>query len=159
MSTRYDGTPPWDRWRLEMERWLSVARQTGERTLEAVSNGALGRSVWPAIDIMEEGDSVEVRCDVPGVPLSEIQVSLVGQLLTIAAERPPVAPAEAIRFSERPSGSLSRTFPLPMPIDPERVEARLRDGVLTIVLKKPAQQAARVIPIRASDDEVTSSPV
>lgn len=148
MAQGSEAVPPWERWRGEMERWLHTARHSGERALEAFGAAASGRT-WPAVDIFDSGSSIVVRADVPGVSIEQINVALVGQVLTIGVDRPqPELGAVTPILRECFAGKHDRSIPLPMPVDPQSVTAELHQGVLTVRLGKPTPSESRAVPIR-----------
>jgi HSP20 family protein len=92
---------------------------------------------------MEEGDKeVVVRAEVPGFEASELAVTLHDNLLTLRAEhREPAGEGKG----ERRSARWEQTVMLPEGIDPDRVEATCRNGVLEVrVPRKPEDQPRRV---------------
>ena len=91
-----------------------------------------------------------MRCDLPGVDPSEVEVSLEGTTLTIAGERR--AEREGTegghRFSEVRYGRFERSLTVPEGLDPEKVTARYENGVLEASAPLPADFASRRIPIQ-----------
>ena len=81
------GMPPMDRVRHEMERWLDVARTTGERALETLGLVNSGRPNSPSIDLIELDAEIMVLVDLPGVSVESVQLSLAGNMLTVKAAR------------------------------------------------------------------------
>jgi HSP20 family protein len=143
------GQPPMDRIRNEMERWLDVARTTGERALETLGLAGAGRASHPAIDVIELDTEVVVMVDLPGVAAENVHLSLVGNMLSIKAFRHGMAVPETAKrhVFERMSAQYERSVPLPAVVDPDAVHAETRDGLLTVTLKKPAATAGRSIPV------------
>jgi HSP20 family protein len=112
------------------------------------------KTAAPAItplDIFEHAERFEVWLDVPGVNKEDVKLSLEGETLRVQGERPAQAVTEAtsknFRRTERWTGPFSRTITLPNTVDGSRIEAKLEDGVLRIVLPKRDQAKARSIPI------------
>ena len=142
-------TPPLDRVRHEMERWLDVARTTGERAMETLGLVNTGRPSIPAIDVVELESEVVVLVDLPGVAAESVQLSLVGNMLTVKASRSGMDFPETTRrhVFERTSTSLERAVPLPAAVDPDDVRAETRDGVLTVTLHKSVASTTRSIPV------------
>jgi len=142
-------SPPLDRVRQEMERWLEVARSTGERALESLGVVASGRLSQPAIDIVELDHEIVLQVDLPGVAAEHVNLSLVGNMLTVKAARQGLDFPESIRrhVFERTSTQFERAIPLPVPVDPDGIRAETRDGLLTVTLKKPALSPGRSIPV------------
>jgi len=111
--------------------------------------GALWPGVFhgqPAANVWEQGDALLVEMEVPGVQSDQIDIATVGGELSIKIERP-APPQENVTFHrrERPVGSFTRVLRLPVEIDADRVEADLRDGVLTVTLPKAEAAKPRKI--------------
>ena len=112
------------------------------------------RSRWsyPAINMWEDGEHLYAEAELPGLRIDDVQVHVTDDQLTVRGARQVEVPegARSLR-RERPVGEFERTVNLPSPIETDRVEARLTDGVLTITLPKVAAVKPRKI-------EVTSLP-
>lgn len=145
-------TPPLDRVRNEMERWLEVARSTGERALETLGLGQAGKPQMPAIDVVELDAEIVILVDLPGISAEHVNLSLVGNMLTVKAARISALPEGARRHVvERTALQFERSVPLPAAVDLEGIRAETRDGVLTVSLRKAVPSPARSIPVvRAS---------
>lgn len=100
----------------------------------------------PAVNVWEQGDALVVEMEVPGIKNDQVDISVVGGELSIKIDRPDVT-QEEIRYHrrERPVGSFSRVLRLPSEVDANRVEAELRDGVLTVILPKAENAKPRKI--------------
>lgn len=86
----------------------------------------------PDVDVIEQPDRFVILLDVPGVPRDTLQVELDGAKLTVAGRKSLGHPEGRVRVGERSDGAFQREFLLPSAVDPERVTAKLADGVLTI---------------------------
>ena len=107
--------------------------------------GAVG---FPAVNVYAGRDGVAVVAELPGVEPGDLDVHAHRDTLTIAGTRRPAAEeAEAYHRRERRSGAFSRTVQLPFRVDPDRVEARLEDGVLRLSLQRPEEDKPRRIAI------------
>ena len=106
-------------------------------------------SGWtPAVDLYETPDSYVVTAEVPGMSREDLDIQVHDGRVTIAGlRRERTLPCEQFHRVERGHGSFSRTFQLPLPVDPEHVTADLRDGVLTVTCPKPADASARRIQV------------
>jgi HSP20 family protein len=126
-------------WQLrgEMDRLLSgVFGQVGNGLTPGVGSGQ------PAVNVWDCGEAVMVEIELPGVTSNQIDVSVLGDELTIKVERQDVIQADATYHRrERPAGSFTRTLKLPCVINAEQVAADLNQGVLT--LKLPKSEAAK----------------
>jgi len=125
----------------EMSRWLG---RNGNET--RVSDRA-----YPPLNMWEDGDSFTVEAEMPGMDLDDVEIFVDGgDQLTVKGER-----KSATEFlgtwqrQERGFGSFKRTITLPAGVDSERVEAVLKDGVLTIWLPKPEEVKPRKIKVKA----------
>lgn len=103
---------------------------------------SMPRGAFPAINVGCTPEKVEVYVFAAGLDPKSIDVALQQNLLTVSGERkePPDEHATYYR-QERFSGEFRRAITLPDDIDPDRVEARYRDGVLQISVQR--REAAR----------------
>jgi HSP20 family protein len=116
----------------QMNRLLDLAweREPGEELREGV---------WhPLVDIMENGDAVVIKVELPGVDQKDIEVRIDETTLTIRGERKQDADIRKENFLriERYYGPFQRSFSLPQSIDLENVKAACDKGVLTITMPK-----------------------
>jgi HSP20 family protein len=103
------------------------------------------------IDVNEDDKSYVVTADLPGVVKDDIQVTIDGNQVTIAAEvKRNVERKEGERalHVERYVGQLFRTFTLPTEIDESASEAKFENGVLDLRLAKKTPQAGRKLSIQ-----------
>lgn len=115
------------------------------------------RSAWdvaPAVDIVEKDNAYEVIAELPGLDEKNIEVKLSDAGLTIKGEKKEEKEEKRKGFylQERHFGSFERSFRIPEGVDPDKIEASFKKGVLTVALpKKPeAQKPAKKIEIKAS---------
>jgi HSP20 family protein len=110
-----------------------------DETLSRVMKEEVGKGVWsPPVDILERGDEVVLKMDLPGVSQDEIEVKVEENILIVQGERrftKEVLDESYIQI-ERPYGTFRRTFNLPRMIEHERIKASYKDGVLRVVLPK-----------------------
>jgi HSP20 family protein len=112
------------------------------------SNGKL----IPKLDLSETDRHVEISTELPGVKTEDIDISAIDNVLSIKGEKSSETKKEEKDYHmvERSFGSFSRTIPLGFVIDEKNVTAELKDGVLTIEIKKPAEVAAKTKKIMIS---------
>lgn len=110
--------------------------------------GPLGRRAFPAVNIWEDEKHLYAEAEVPGLTMGDIEVSVLGNELTIRGERKG-AEREGVSFHrrERGLGAFSRVLHLPFDVDADRVSAALRDGVLTVTLPKAPSVLPRKIKV------------
>jgi len=88
----------------------------------------------------------------PGLGAEDFEIEVTEEGLTLRAERKVVAPeGYTAHRREREGFRLARSFTFPTKIDPQRVEAKLDRGVLTITLAKRADAKPRSITVRSAD--------
>ncbi len=107
---------------------------------------------FPAVNVRANGDTAEVRVELPGVEPKDVDISVVGKTLTLKGSRPAEEPkeGESCHRSERWSGSFSRAVDLPFAIDATKVEARFNKGVLTIALPRAEEDKPRKIIVKSA---------
>ncbi len=106
-------------------------------------------ALWsPPVEVLEKGDNLVVRAEIPGVSKDDVNVTLSNDTLTIEGERRQESEdrGEGFYRSERSYGRFLRTIPLPEGVDTEKVDASFKDGVLevTVPLVAPQERTRRV---------------
>jgi HSP20 family protein len=106
----------------------------------------------PAVDVYEDHDNLIVRAELPGMKKEEIDVSLHEGSLIISGERKSESKDEKSETSraERFYGRFQRALELPKPVDPTKVTATYKDGVLTVKLPKTEESKPRQITVKAN---------
>ena len=114
-----------------------------------VGRGLLGAGVFPQINLTEDADKFFVRAELPGVKTEDIDMQATAKNLSISGERKIEDENEGVRYHrrEREAGKFSRVIALPTEIDPDRIEARMQDGILTIHIPKADAVKPRQITI------------
>ena len=110
-----------------------------------------GRTL-PAMNVWEEDEKIFAEFEVPGMKLEELEIQVKGDELTINGERQAEEKKEDVTYYryERHNRSISGTIRLPIEVDVDKAEARLENGILTIVLPKAEKAKARSIQIQAN---------
>ena len=134
-----------------------LARRGLDRLFEDVWGSFLaneqraGRTL-PAMNVWEEDEKIFAELEVPGMKLEELEIQVKGGELTINGERQAEEKKEDVTYYryERHNRSISGTIRLPIEVDVDKVEARLENGILTIVLPKAEKAKARSIQIQAN---------
>lgn len=103
----------------------------------------------PSFDVKETPESYVFRADVPGVKESDLSVTLTGNRLSINGKREAERKEASDTYYcyERSYGDFSRVFTLPEGVDSNAVHADLKDGVLTVSIKKNVEAQAKRIAI------------
>ena len=110
----------------------------------------LDRDVWiPQFEVRENGNSIRIFADVPGVKRDDLEISVTGTRLFVSGHREieERGKDENVHTFERQYGQFTRTFTLPDNVDVDHITSELRDGVLTVVVPMKAGAQARKIQI------------
>ncbi|MCG8552108.1 MAG: Hsp20/alpha crystallin family protein [Desulfobacterales bacterium] len=102
----------------------------------------------PRTNLMENGDSFEVRAELPGISKDDISIKIQGNYLEISGKRS-ITPPEGYKAhrNERAATTFSRSFTLPDEVDAEKVDATLKNGILYLTLPKSEATKPRQITI------------
>jgi HSP20 family protein len=157
---------------MEMKRWRSVRGlvpwrpsrelEEMERRFDDVLSWPLLPAVWrriptmemgwaPAIDVFEKEDKFVVKAELPGMKEEDIDISVVGNTLTIKGERTAESEVEEddYYYCERSYGSFSRSIDVPSNVDTQKIEANYEDGVLEVSLPKTPEVKPNKISVSA----------
>ena len=105
--------------------------------------------VWcPCVDMSETKDNVIIKTEIPGISKDDVKVSVQDNVLTLSGEKKQEKEKDAnYHRIERSYGSFSRSFTLPTSVQPDKVKANYKDGVLNITLPKSEEVKPKEIPI------------
>ena len=111
-----------------------------------------GMSNWPSIEVAETDKELRVSAELPGLEEKDVEVLLADGALTIRGEKKSEVNDQERHFSERFYGSFERRIPVDWEVEPDKVKANFRNGVLDVTIPKSAkaQQKSRRIPINGS---------
>ena len=132
-----------------LERMLAP-RFMAEPLLPPFPFETTGAEWLPVMDVVETADEYVVRVEAPGIHKENLDLNLVGDVLTITGKRE-IAPAlegEGYLLRERGFGKFARTIRLPAPVAEKRVTAEYRDGVLEVDLPKEIPAPATKVLIK-----------
>ena len=103
--------------------------------------GKVEEGLSPAIDVFEEGDTVVVTAELPGMKKEDISVELSDGILKITGEKKHEEKVEKKNYyrSERSSGYFERRISLPVEAQVDKVKASFKDGLLEIKVPKSEQ--------------------
>jgi HSP20 family protein len=114
---------------------------TSEETMEAMT---------PSTDLQDTEDKILVTADVPGVDKENVTVNVRGDMLEITAEKKEEKEEKGEGYIRRERGytGFYRRIPLPAEVDPGKVDATLKDGVLRIEMVKTAPSETKKIEVK-----------
>ncbi len=137
--------------RWEPVRELSTLQSEMNRLFQAFFEGDNGEARhWaPAMDLMEAGDHLVLKADLPGLSEDDVRIEVRDNLLTVSGERKSGHEQKRNGYYrvERAFGRFSRSLTLPEGVDPDRIEASFDKGVLEVRIPKPEEQKPRRIAI------------
>jgi HSP20 family protein len=125
----------------------------GELAGAPAPEGALTVFDWaPKVDVIETAEAFQVKAELPGVKKDDVQVTVDASLLRIEGERKQEQEEQDKKYHriERSHGTFLRIFTLPSNVDPAKLVAEFKDGVLNVILPKSAQSAPRAIEVKVA---------
>lgn len=122
-------------------------------TLDDPSRTMFGQppaGVFPLLNVSSTADTYIVRAELPGIKPGELDITASGDNLTLSGVRKIPEENQKAKYHrrERESGKFSRALTLPGPMDSNKVEARLKNGILTIMIPKAEEAKPRKIAIK-----------
>ena len=158
-SPRYLGEwHPLSSFRREIDRLfdefsaVSGQRPSGMFSAEPFWRGEFGLAQGPAVDIVEHDKGYQVTAELPGMEEKDIDVKFADGVLTIKGEKKEESEERQKDYyrSERRFGAFQRSFRVPDGVEPDEIEATVKNGVLTVLLPKSdeAQKREKKIEIK-----------
>ena len=122
---------------------MSTRTETNESRTE-------GPALVPPVDITEDADGITLRADLPGVSREDLSISVEGDTLTIEG-RVRLGEATSMQsvYAEIRVDRYKRSFMLSRDLDTTRIDAQVRNGVLTLTVPKLEQAKPRRIEVKA----------
>jgi HSP20 family protein len=150
------GITPWRPFR-ELEDW--------ERRFDDLFGRPFGRwpveeKGWmPAVDVFEKEDKFVVKAELPGMKEDDIDVSVIGDTLSIKGEKKTETEIKDEDYyrCERSYGSFYRSIPIPSNVDANKIEASFEDGILEVALPKSAKVKPKKIAVSAKKKATQSA--
>lgn len=105
------------------------------------------RNAYPPVNISEDKTKIYVFSEIPGVEIEDIDITLSDGSLVIKGNRK--HGTGSYYRQERPTGLFQRVVNLNVSIDPDKVNAKIKDGILEIVIPKADEAVPRKISIKA----------
>ena len=112
--------------------------------------------VWtPAVDVIEKEDKFLVKVELPGVKENDVDISITGDMLTIAGEKRSDSEVKkkGYYYSESSYGSFSRSITIPSMVDIDKIEANFDKGVMEIILPKIPEVKPKKVRVVAKKNE------
>jgi HSP20 family protein len=136
------------------DRWLARRRDTDGQPLQVPEGrlpavfGALG----PAVDVIDEGDSLRVIVELPGLSADDFKVELSGNRLYLTGEKKTQRQdhSRGWNVSECSHGSFSRIIPLPCEVENGSAKASFKNGQMELTVSKSESARARRVRVTVS---------
>lgn len=105
----------------------------------------------PSVTFAETGEAFTLRAELPGVQEKDVDISATANVLTVKATRQVEGPVGyAVHRRERQNFSFTQSYELPTRIDPDKIQASLKQGVLTLTLPKVAEAQPKRVTVSAT---------
>ena len=107
---------------------------------------------YPALNVWTNEEGLNVTAEVPGVSPEDIDISVIGDTLTLNGTRKPEELDENARYhrQERGYGDFTRSLQLPFQVDVDKVEATFRNGVLMVAMPRLEEDKPRKIAVKSA---------
>ena len=132
----------WDPFR-ELDRMQAEVADLFGRTNDSYAPG------YPPVNVWANDEGAVVTAELPGVEPDKLDISVVGNRVTLAGSRPAddLKDEERVLRTERGYGDFQRSIGLPFRVESEHVEASFKNGILTLKLPKASVERPRKIEI------------
>lgn len=106
------------------------------------------RGDFPLVNLREENDMITIKAIAPGVRNEDISLELIDTTLQLTVTRPRDNSDATYIRRERHSGTFSKSIRIPYRVNPEKISAVLRDGILTVTLEKSEDAKPKRIEVK-----------
>ena len=144
------------RWQPLNDAWSEMGRLYDEmnRVFDRYGHGDPRRRPapgYPALDLTQDENNLYVEAELPGMELGDLEIFVTGndQLSIKGTRQAPEAKSGVWHRRERMAAEFSRMITLPQAVDPDKVEASLKLGILTITLPKRVEARPKKITVKA----------
>jgi len=122
------------------------------RLFETFDHDLAPATHFPALNLWMNEEGAVVTAELPGVDVTDLEISVVGQTLTVSGERKIDAYSKntVLHRQERGFGKFTRMLDLPFAVDANKVQATLENGILRILLPRAEQDKPRKISVKAN---------
>ena len=132
---------------------LERMRQDMDRLMQGYGGRLFRQSTaggFPLVNLTGDKDGYFVRAELPGVKADALDISATGNTLSIGGERKIAQEDETVRYHrrEREAGTFSRIISLPGEVDADKINAELKDGILTIHIPKAEKAKPKQISVK-----------
>ncbi len=141
---RKDESNPFLSLHREVNRLFDDVFRSFDRNLPAFGSLSGFGAGWPSVEISETDKVIRITAEVPGLEEKDIEVLLDDGVLSLRGEKRSETEDKERQFSERIYGRFERRIPVGSEIVEDKIDARFRNGVLTLVLPKTEKAQSQV---------------
>ncbi len=144
---------------VELSRLQSELNRLFAAFVESNDRGTAPASSWdPNVDVVDDGETIRILVELPGVEAGDVRVSIRGRVVMVRGTKKGRSRAkEGMRFvcMERYVGAFMKSIPLPRPVNSHHASTRMKDGLLEILLPRvPDLREKEIeIPVKAEPEE------
>ncbi|MGE5268295.1 MAG: Hsp20/alpha crystallin family protein [Thiohalocapsa sp.] len=110
--------------------------------------GPSARGAYPPLNVFRQGDDIVIITEVPGIRKEDLQLQVKGRTIRISGNKSvQYGEQAALHRRERLAGNFDRAITMPVEIDPDRVRAECRDGILALHLPRAERDKPKTIAI------------
>jgi HSP20 family molecular chaperone IbpA len=125
-------------------------RQNGSTAVQQQQRGRAEVAMRPPVDIYEDADGITLQADMPGVSRDRLELRVDGNTLIIEGEvQFELAENMEALYADVRANRFRRSFALSRELETEKIDANLKDGVLTVRIPKRAEVRPRKIAVQA----------
>ncbi len=131
---------------------LESIQQDMNRLLAGEAPARRSRAAYPPLNVWSSAEGLTIDAEMPGVDPQDVEVSVVGDELSLHGKvnvREPAA-GEVVLRRERPAGEFQRTLQLPFRANTGAVKATFKNGILRIAIPRSEEEKPRKIAIEAN---------
>ena len=119
--------------------------------------GAPAGTSWdPNVDVLDDGETIRILAELPGVEPADVKVSIRGKVLLIrGTKKGRIRTREGMRFfcMERYFGGFVKSVPLPRPVNSHHAKTRMKHGILEVVLPRVPDLREKEIEIPVTTEQ------
>jgi HSP20 family protein len=142
---------------VELSRLQGEINRLFAAFVEANRGVGASATAWdPSVDVLDDGETIRVLIELPGVESSDVRVTVRGRVLTVKGQKKGrIRSREGLRFfcMERYFGTFVKSVPLPRPVNTHQATSYLKDGLLEVLLPRVPDQREKEYELAVKGEE------
>ena len=141
---------------VELSRLQGELNRLFAAFVETNKGGAPASSWDPNVDVLDDGQTIKILAELPGVEASDVRVSIRGRVVMIrGSKKGRIRTREGMRFfcMERYFGNFMKSVPLPRPVNSHLAKTRMKNGLLEVLLPRVPDMREKEIEIPVQPDQ------